>query len=104
MKKFEAGQTVYDVGINCLTHKASVRDQKILYVGNLALFVTGIDAVWAHKTETTLLLSAKDGFKPNRVFETNTHTVWTDDRKLAYQYAAQMNEILKMKNNLSKAV
>lgn len=103
MKTFELGQIVYDVGINFSTKKASVREQKILYVGDQVLFVTGNDCVWGEKNEITLRYSCKDEFKPERIFESVTHTVWTDDRELAYQYAHQMNEIQKMKGQISKA-
>ncbi|WP_123947043.1 hypothetical protein [Chryseobacterium sp. CBo1] len=100
---YQVGQTVYDVGINFKTKKATVREQKILYVGDQVLFVTGIDCVWGEKNEITLRYSMKDAFKPERIFESTTHTVWTDDRERAYQYAHQMNEIQKMKLSISKA-
>lgn len=100
---YKVGQTVYDVGINFSTKKASVREQKILYVGEQVLLVTGNDCVWGEKNEITLRFSMKDEFKPERIFESITHTVWTDDRERAYHYAHQMNEIQRMKLSIYKA-
>ena len=99
---YKVGQTVYDVGINFASKKASVREQKILYIGEQVLLVTGNDAIWGAKSETTLHYTFKDDFHPEKIFSSITHTVWTDDREKAYHYAKQMNEIQEMKTSLSK--
>lgn len=100
--KYTVGQIVYDVGINFASKKASVREQKILYIGERVLLVTGNDAIWGDKSETTLHYTFKDVFKPEEIFKSTTHTVWTDDREKAYHYAHQMNEIQKMKTSFTK--
>lgn len=104
MNKYTIGQIVYEVGINFSTHKASVRVQKILFIGERSLFVKGNDAVWGNKTETILFYSSKDNFRANDLFSSSTHTVWTDDKERAYHYAKQMNEIQDLKSNILKAV
>ena len=95
-------QTVYDVGINLLTLQANITEQKILYVGEKALFVSGPDAIWGSLSEGTLRLSTKDAFDPSKVLSSNFHTVWTDDKQKADQYVKEMNEILKLKSSFSK--
>ncbi|SIS72862.1 hypothetical protein SAMN05421785_102216 [Chryseobacterium gambrini] len=99
---YKVEQTVYDVGINFSTQEAQVTEQKVLCVGEKALFVSGIDAVWGTKTEGTLYLINKDQFIPEKVFSSNTHSVWTDDKDKAKYYAKQMNDILKLRSQFSK--
>lgn len=103
-QNYQLGQTVYEVGIDCISEKVNVREQKILCVGNQSLFVIGVDTIFGGKVETTLRFSAKDDFKAEEAFKSNYHVVWTDDREKAYHYAQQMREIQKMKTQYSKAV
>ncbi|WNI34669.1 hypothetical protein [Chryseobacterium sp. SG20098] len=95
-------QTVYEVGINFLTNCPNVTEQKILYVGGKCLFVSGLDPVWGTESESTLYLSLKESFDPSKVLSSNTHTVWTDNKEKAEQYASEMNNVLNLRSKISK--
>ncbi|MEE6129125.1 hypothetical protein V2E39_17120 [Chryseobacterium arthrosphaerae] len=101
---FKIEQTVYEVGIDLLTLQANITEQKILCVGEKALFVSGPDTMWHTPNEGTLRFSLKDDFDPSKVLSSNYHTVWTDDKQKADKYAATMNDILKLKSSFSPTV
>lgn len=99
---YTLGQTVYDIAISCTTNQVVIAEQEILCIGEKALFVNGKDPVWGSITESTLFYFSKDQFKPEQIFNTNTHSVWTDDFEKANHYASQIKKILRLKNNFSK--
>jgi len=101
---YKVNQKVYDIGINVLSGNAEISELTILCIGEKALFVKGLDVVWGSDSESTLFFYSKDLFNPGKVFNTNTHTVWTDDQNKAKLYAGKMNEILQLKATTLKAV
>lgn len=100
--EYTVEQIVYEVGINFITNSPNVTEQKVLCVGGKCLFVSGIDPVWGTESESTLFLSLKESFDPSKVLSSDTHTVWTDNKEKAQQYATKMNDVLNIRSQISK--
>lgn len=101
---YKPEQTVFQVAINISNNTATITPQKIIYVGNTTLYVVGESAEWGlHHGEHTLSVHSFEILDRKEVLKSSTCNLWTDTMEKAEEFKAQIDNILKIKDELLTA-